>query len=176
MNVFSIQSGALIRNEITLDDYYNVSYGDLLGVPAPGILGNDLALSGGTLSAILRSKPNKGIVTLNSDGSFVYTPYPKSTGTDIFTYIPVENGIWGNYVSVTLNINSPQPTIKATGLYYNAQKNTVLESGVQFEFINHTGNFSRLELVEAPQHGSVTFPTEPINGNYFSYTPEADYV
>ncbi|MFO1477561.1 MAG: Ig-like domain-containing protein, partial [Verrucomicrobiota bacterium] len=57
-----------------------------LNVTAPGVLANDTDANGDILSALLGTGPAQGSLTLNSDGSFSYTPNPGATGVDHFTY------------------------------------------------------------------------------------------
>lgn len=55
-----------------------------------GVLANDydinLGLSGISLSAVLVAAPTNGVLNLNADGSFTYTPYAGFSGTDAFRY------------------------------------------------------------------------------------------
>jgi VCBS repeat-containing protein len=55
-------------------------------VTAPGVLGNDTDQDGNTLTAVLNAGPTDGTLTLNSDGSFTYSPATASTGQDSFNY------------------------------------------------------------------------------------------
>src|SRR5207248_1389748 len=45
-----------------------------LNVAAPGVLANDTDPEGDTLTAVLDNGPAHGTLTLNPDGSFLYTP------------------------------------------------------------------------------------------------------
>lgn len=54
-----------------------------------GVLGNDTDPTQDTLTAVLVSGPSNGTLTLNADGSFVYTPgLGFVPGGDSFTYGP----------------------------------------------------------------------------------------
>jgi len=57
-----------------------------LAVPAPGVLGNDDDRDGDSLIAVLVSGPKHGSLTLNGDGSFLYTPDSRFRGQDTFSY------------------------------------------------------------------------------------------
>src|SRR5439155_1492674 len=57
------------------DENYSIGQAKTLTVLAPGVLGNDSDADGDPLSAVLVSPPSFGSLTLNSDGSFVYTPF-----------------------------------------------------------------------------------------------------
>ncbi len=68
------------------DDDYLVLMDQERTVPAPGVLGNDLEVDGDGVTAVLASPPAEGSLTLNPDGSFVYTPTLGYTGTLSFGY------------------------------------------------------------------------------------------
>jgi hypothetical protein len=71
----------------TLDDTYSTNEDQTLIVAAPGILGNDNDNDGHPLAAIVTSQPSNGTLSLNSDGSFTYSPDPNFNGVDSFTYL-----------------------------------------------------------------------------------------
>jgi hypothetical protein len=66
------------------DDYYTALQDTMLDVSAPGVLDNDVNVSG---DATLWTPPTHGNVTFNTDGSFTYVPDPLFTGDDSFTYV-----------------------------------------------------------------------------------------
>ena len=51
-----------------------------------GVLSNDTDVEGNTLTAIKVEDPSNGTLTMNSDGSFTYTPSTNFNGMDSFTY------------------------------------------------------------------------------------------
>jgi hypothetical protein len=67
-------------------DAYTTEQGLPLTVSTPGVLVNDTDPSGNPLSAVLVSGPAHGSLTMNSDGSFTYSPDPSYAGPDSFTY------------------------------------------------------------------------------------------
>ena len=68
-------------------DSYSTPVNTAFTVAAPGVLTNDTAPEGRTLSAAVATQPTNGSVTLNADGSFTYTPNDKFEGSDSFTYL-----------------------------------------------------------------------------------------
>ncbi len=71
---------------VAQSDYYTMTAGTSLSVSAPGVLTNDISgTGGGSLSAVLVNTTTNGSLTLNSDGSFSYTPTNSAT-LDSFTY------------------------------------------------------------------------------------------
>ncbi|MCH8960685.1 MAG: cadherin-like domain-containing protein [Bacteroidetes bacterium] len=71
------------------DDTFNAPT-DTLTVEAPGVLANDSDADGDSLIAVLVAGPSNGMLTLNRDGSFTYTPNAGFTGADSFTYLAEE--------------------------------------------------------------------------------------
>jgi hypothetical protein len=71
---------------VAVDDSYSTDEGVTLDVAAPGVLENDSDVDSETLTAVLDAGPSHGTLTLNTDGSFTYTPNPGFAGADSFTY------------------------------------------------------------------------------------------
>ena len=71
------------------DDRYEVDEDNVLNVIAPGVLGNDT--TDNMLSATLLIGPSRGSLSLNSDGSFSYTPDLDTFGEDTFVYQAVDS-------------------------------------------------------------------------------------
>ncbi|MCL4874213.1 tandem-95 repeat protein [bacterium] len=85
-----------------IDDTYSTLEDTPLQVAAPGVLGND---SGeGDLTAQLASGPSNGSLTLNSDGSFLYSPVTGYYGTDTFTYRAVSEGVESDSATVSITV------------------------------------------------------------------------
>jgi hypothetical protein len=72
---------------VARNDFYTAIEGQALNVSAAaGVLSNDWSGSWPGLSAVLNGGPSYGTLTLNSDGSFTYTPTNGFWGTDCFSY------------------------------------------------------------------------------------------
>lgn len=93
---------------VAVADTYTTTINTALNVPAAlGVLTNDSDPDAGdTLTAVKVSDPANGSVTLNADGSFIYTPNLGFSGTDTFTY-NAEDAIMipSNIVTVTVTIS-----------------------------------------------------------------------
>ncbi len=79
-----------------------------------GLLDNDADAEGDLLTAILRSGPANGTVSLNPDGSFTYVPNPSFTGTDSFVYQVSDGTDTSNPATVVVVVAAappPPPTI-----------------------------------------------------------------
>ena len=95
------------------DDAYSTDEDSALVVAAPGVLGNDTDADGDPLTAILVGGPSHASAfTLNSDGSFNYTPDQAYFGgladgesdTDSFTYKANDGIADSNVATVTITV------------------------------------------------------------------------
>jgi len=72
------------------DDAYTTDENTPLIVDAPGVLANDSDPENDPLIALLDGPPSNGDLSLNPDGSFVYTPTLNFSGVDTFTYLAAD--------------------------------------------------------------------------------------
>ena len=87
-------------------------------VPAPGVLGNDTDGESDPLTAELVTEPEHGTLSLNGDGSFIYTPDADYNGPDSFTYLARDPFDPSEPVTVTLDVTPVDeipPAIAITG-------------------------------------------------------------
>jgi VCBS repeat-containing protein len=77
-----------------------------LVIQAPGVLGNDTDVDGDRLSAILVTQPMFGTLTLDQEGSFIYTPDADFNGGDSFTYQASDGQLASEPVQVSLTIDA----------------------------------------------------------------------
>jgi Bacterial Ig domain len=89
---------------IVADDAYSTGEDAPLTVPAPGVLANDFDPDGDALTARLDTGPANGAVTLNSDGSFTYTPEVRFAGVDSFTYQATDGPLISAPATVTITV------------------------------------------------------------------------
>jgi len=91
------------------DDAYATVHDTVLNVAAPGVLANDTDADGDPLIAILQTGPTNGLLTLNSDGSFDYTPNAGFVGGDSFTYVANDGAADSNVATVTIDVTNQAP-------------------------------------------------------------------
>jgi hypothetical protein len=108
-------------------DSYSVNEDEMLSVAAPAVLGNDTDIDSASLTAVLVSGPIHGTLTLNTDGSFTYTPTPNYFGPDSFTY-QANDGSLAAAATVNLAVVALSPTQEVTRL--ETQVKTLVNSGV----------------------------------------------
>jgi gliding motility-associated-like protein len=95
-----------------VDDAYSVDEDVTLtsAIPATGLLANDTDLDGDNLSVSLVPivAPLHGLLTLNADGTFSYTPFADYNGTDSFVYEVCDDAAIQecSTANVTITINS----------------------------------------------------------------------
>ena len=68
--------GYLNNPPVANDDSYSTNEDVTLSIGALGVLVNDVDPDGDSLTATIVSGTSNGLVTLHSDGSFIYTPAP----------------------------------------------------------------------------------------------------
>ncbi|MEX0270554.1 Ig-like domain-containing protein [Leptolyngbyaceae cyanobacterium UHCC 1019] len=100
---FSIAANAA---PVAQNDTYTVNAGSPLNITPLGILSNDTDLEGNTLTASIIGNPLSGSLTLNSNGSFNYTPNPGFFGSDRFTYLANDGQLNSNTATVSLQVNA----------------------------------------------------------------------
>ena len=110
-NVFSITP---VAPPTANGDSYTVVHGQTLSVgAAAGVLANDTGSPGDTLTVAGAGGTGQpaahGIVTLNSDGSFEYTPNAGFVGTDTFSYSATDGSLVSQPATVTINVTDQAP-------------------------------------------------------------------
>lgn len=113
---FSVcQAVAVVPNHppVANDDAYSTPFNAPLNVAAPGVLGNDTDADGDPLSAVKDTDPSHGSVSLNPDGSFLYTPNPGFAGVDAFTYHANDTLADSNVATVTITVSPPIAQVPA---------------------------------------------------------------
>ncbi|MCG3159248.1 MAG: hypothetical protein JMDDDDMK_00234 [Acidobacteria bacterium] len=155
---------------VARDDSYSVNEDTALTVAAPGALGNDTDADGDTLTASLVSGPTKGTLTLNSNGSFTYTPSANANGADNFTYRASDGAANSNTATVTITVIAVNDAPVANNDSYRTRKNTALTlsaPGVLGNDTDEEGDALTAAIVAGPSNGAVT-----VNANgSFTYTP-----
>ena len=87
-----------------VNDSYTTPTAVPLVVTAPGLLTNDTDIEGSTLTAVKVTDPEHGTVTVNTNGSFSYTPELGFTGADTFTYKANDGAAESNVATVTITV------------------------------------------------------------------------
>jgi subtilisin-like proprotein convertase family protein len=96
----------ILPNEapVANSDAYTTTEDVMLSVSVPGVLGNDTDVNNDPLTAVLDSDVSNGTLTLNLNGSIMYTPDPGFVGEDSFTYHANDGVANSNVVVVTITV------------------------------------------------------------------------
>ncbi len=87
-------------------DSYATNEDTALTITAPGVLGNDsIGGDGGVLAVTSFTSPAHGLLVLNADGSFTYTPTANYNGPDSFTYTIADADGDTSTATVSLSVN-----------------------------------------------------------------------
>lgn len=94
------------------DDTYAMAQSTTLILPAPGVLLNDTDQNKDPLVIASYAPASTGLVTVNNDGSFIYTPpSPAFTGIVTFSYRTSDGALSSASATVTINV---QPSAGGT--------------------------------------------------------------
>jgi N-acetylneuraminic acid mutarotase len=141
-----------------------------LVVPAAGVLANDSDIDPDALTAILVTAPAHGVLALNLDGSFTYTPNPNYNGPDAFSYRASDGLLDSAPITVGLTILPVNDAPVAAADAYFVDKNTPLVVSAPGVLSNDTDVESdplTVALVAAPATGALVFAAD----GSFTYTP-----
>lgn len=179
--IFMLQPGETALNGRPIanrDSGYNTNANAPLTIPAPGLLANDFDPDGDALTAVRARgfyEPQHGALTLNSNGSFVYTPFGAEVD-DAFGYY-VSDGDRDSqvtWVAITVNPSNDPPVARDDGQYqaYENESFTLYQTdGLLWNDYDRDGDLLTPQIVTNPSHGTVT-----LNGNgSFTYIPVADF-
>ncbi len=136
-----------------------------------GVLNNDTDIEDNPLTAVISQNPTNGSVTLNSDGSFVYTPTGGFSGEDSFEYVANDGSDDSDAAVVTITVDSSLSDFSED---YNVDEDTILAVGdAQGVLANDPEGVASLtaELAQGPSSGNLTLNDD----GSFTYDPEDDF-
>ncbi len=147
-----------------------------LNVGVPGVLGNDTDVDfGDTLTASVVTGPSNGTLTLNANGSFIYTP--TAAGPDIFTYQANDGTADSNIATVTLNatVATPNTAPVAVDDDYVVDEDSTLNVTASTVLGNDTdadvGDTLTAVLDDDVNNGTLALNTD----GTFTYLPDANF-
>ncbi len=178
---YTAQNGVAVSNTATEsitvysvpvanNDSYTTNVDTTLSVSAPGVLSNDTNADNNPLTATLSTGPINGVLTLNPNGSFNYTPNAGFYGPDSFTYTAQHCTAVSNTATVTITVYAdPVPGSYTYSVAAGSTLN-VLAPGLLAKATDANGGTMQCNGTEyGPSDGSLTLNS---NGS-FSYTPNA---
>jgi len=165
---------------VAVADAFNTPVDTVLNVAAPGVLQNDSDVDGDVITAVKMTDPTQGTVTLNADGSFVYTPNAGASGSDSFTYVARDPSLADSapvQVSITISAPTNQPPV-ANDDYATVIRNTGATSNVANVIVlandsdpDGSLNPASVSVVVSPANGTATANAD----GSITYQPKAGY-
>jgi VCBS repeat-containing protein len=158
------------------DDGYTTDEDTALNVAAPGVLGNDSDPESDPLTAMLDTGPANGSLTLNTDGSFEYTPDANFNGVDSFGYF-ANDGTVNSAITATVSITvapvNDAPV--ANGDSATTSENTPVWIDVLANDTDVDGSLDTTSVTVTTAASNGTTNVDPVTGE-ITYTPNASYV
>ncbi|MED4235170.1 tandem-95 repeat protein, partial [Priestia megaterium] len=160
-----VNSVTAINTPPTVPNYTITNPEDTVAIGT--VIGNDI--DGNPLTYRIGTRPTNGIVTVNPNGQFVYTPNLNFNGTDQFTAI-VDDGQGGTATSIVTIINTPVNDNPVTQNYaVITNEDTPLIGQIQATDVD--GNSLTFQLQSPPTNGTVTVT----NSGSYIYTPNLNF-
>ncbi len=175
MRAYAVTGGSGNTAPVAANDAYTVAKESVLNVSAPGVLANDIDANGDPLTAVLFNGATNGSLTLNSNGSFSYSPRTGYTGGDSFTYKANDGKADSNIATVSITVTDANTPPVAANDAYTTVKDTTLSvaaPGVLANDSDVNGDPLTAVLVSGVSSGNLTMNS---NGS-FSYTPGVGFT
>ncbi|MEM6549647.1 MAG: Ig-like domain-containing protein [Pseudomonadota bacterium] len=167
----------LNQDPIADDDSYSTAFDTPLTVDAAtGVLDGDSDPDGDALTAEIDTDPSGGSVSLDSDGSFTYTPNVGFSGEDSFTYTLSDGNGGTDTGTVTVTVGEqPNQDPVADDDSYSTAFDTPLTvdaaTGVLDGDSDPDGDALTVEIDTDPSGGSVSLDSD----GSFTYTPNVGF-
>jgi len=185
---------------VATNDSYEVEAGSTLNVASPGVLSNDSDPNNDPIIALLDSDVSNGVLSLNADGSFSFSPNSGFDGVDSFTYHASDGTNNSNIVTVTITVNPTNKvhlenleitnsgnkrwTGKVTITIFGENDNSVYEATVLGTWSGGssgtascvTDSAGECKLSKSTKGDSLTFTVDNISATNVTYDSNANNV
>jgi len=163
---------------VSAADSYSTKEDETLTVATPGVLTNDSDPDNVNITAVLVSNVSHGTLTLNTNGSFSYTPGANYNGSDSFTYKATDGESDSNTTTVTITITPVNDAPVAVANSYTGNEDVVMTIENLLLLANDTdvdGDILTIQSVSNPIHGTVELDNLDPNGKKVIFTPSANF-
>jgi VCBS repeat-containing protein len=152
------------------NDAFSTSEDVTLVIPAAGgVLTNDVDVDSAGLIALLVTSTSNGALSLNSNGSFTYTPNTNFNGIDSFTYRARDGSVTGNVATVSINVMP----VNDAPIANNDSTNTLEDVPVTVRVLANDTDIEGGPL--SVMSTSTTNGTAVISGSNVVFTPSPNY-
>jgi VCBS repeat-containing protein len=135
------------------------------------VLSNDTDIDGDALTAALLGGPANGTLTVNADGTFIYTPDPDFNGTDSFNY-QVSDGNGGSATAtVTLTVNAVNDPPVATDDAFVTDEDKAVGGNLLVNDTDVEVDPLTATILAGPANGALSLNPD----GSFIYTPAANF-
>ena len=166
ITVISVNDAPVANNVI-----YAIEEDTVLNIAAPGVLAYDTDADGDPLTSMLDVAPACGALTLNADGSFIYTPWVNFCGTDSFTYFANDGMADSSIATVTISVTGRNDVPVAEDDSVATDEDTPVTIDMLTNDSDIDGDTLTVTSVSDPANGLVV-----VNGdNTVTYMPDANY-
>ena len=165
----------VVATPVANDDYYTMLQDQSLSVFSEGsLLFNDTQAQSRQLYSSVVTGPSHGTLSLNTDGSFDYTPDPGYYGTDTYTYQDTDGVATSNVATVSILVDAP--VVGVTDDYHAIRNTALTVNGARGVLANDTQAQGHILSIYAfynfPTHGTLATGGD----GSFTYTPDAGYT
>ena len=146
------------------------------------MLANDQDVDGDMLEASLDTGPANGTLSLNADGSFVYTPADGFVGGDQFTYVASDGELATSAVTVNITVSedggsngdndAPIATNDTYNVLIDGNLAVTAENGLLDNDSDPNGDPLTVSLVTGPNSGTLVLEDD----GSFTYSPDAGFL
>lgn len=170
----SLTVGALNDSPAAVADSYSLNEDTTLTVSSPGILDNDSDPENSPISAVLIAGPARGVLSLNPNGSFTYTPGANFNGSDTFTYQVSDGTAQSVPATVSLTVNPVNDFPSALDDSFSTDEDVPLEvpaPGILGDDSDTEGSALTAVLIAGPTTGTLNLNSD----GGFTYVPKANF-
>jgi len=161
---------------VAYNDSYNTNEDTTLDIDSLGVLNNDTDTENDLLTAALIDNVTNGTLTLNTNGSFEYTPNPDWNGFDTFTYKANDTKANSNIATVTIIVNSLNDQPVTQDDFYDTFEDATLAVGMPGILENDT-DFDGPDALSVVLDADVTYGfLSLISNGSFEYIPNPDWA
>jgi PKD repeat protein len=159
---------------IANDDRYIADEDATLIVDGPGVLTNDIDVDGDRVAVDSHQDASNGVVTVNSDGSFDYTPTSGFCGVDGFSYQATDGNDLAEEADVSLEVrcaNDPPVGVEDSLSGLEDQSISLETPGVLANDTDSDGDDLMVDSYTQPSGGSVVVGAD----GSVDFTPNANF-